>query len=115
MGTEPSFFFMVRELGEVFDTIARGGLAEVIDEIGDVLFFFWALVALWFGLEVRALGAARCWRKVEARRAVWVELFAREGLTYHPRFTSNGTNHERPEKVRAALEEARRELAEKSS
>lgn len=64
----------------------------------DVAWFFWALAAR-FGVDAPAVGAERCWAKVARRRAVWAEIF-----------TAAGTNYERPEKVAAALEAARREM-----
>src|SRR3990172_3228110 len=107
MGTKPTVCFLAKEISEVIGALIKGDLRGVVEEIGDALFFFWALMALWFGADIVAIGTARCWKKVQDRRDMWRGIFRKEGLVYHPRYTSRGTNYNKSEKIKKALELAR--------
>lgn len=100
------------EVVELMQALVAGDVEEIREEVSDVCCFghYW----LWLkvgGLMPAwpAFGADRAAEKFLARFEVWREIFANEGLEFHPRYLVAGGNYRKPHKVVAALSAARLE------
>lgn len=93
-------------LGEIKELVEANSLAEFTDELCDVYTGLILVVyeVLGVDLTIHWMPTVNKWR---VRNLVWKEIFRKEGLEFHPRYLSGGSNWEKPAKVRLALSKAR--------
>lgn len=99
------------EAQELWEGLRAGDWANVSEEVSDVALFaqVWAHERLGQRLNWPVTLGMASYQKFKARMDVWEDIFKKEGLKFHPRYLVAGGNHNKPEKVRAALDAARRD------
>ena len=99
-------------LGEAWETlVALAGYGDVREEAQDTLIALQLWVYERTQLDWEMVISQRAMRKARNRRAEWELIFRREGLTFDPKWLRNGSNYKKPEKVKLAIELARRSHA----
>lgn len=96
-------------IGEVIELIDANSLSEVKEEFGDVLYFIYCWLYSKFKINLPMIGAMGSVKKFTARLDVWMDIFFKNSLTFDPKYLINGSNYNKIEKVRLALELARRD------
>jgi len=104
------------EVKELAEAIREMSWPDIREEAGDVAFWSWMLLDRAWPREKGwpLWGAGGACAKFRRRFQVWERLFQREGLQFSVRYLAGGGNPGRPEKVRRALEMARREQGVRS-
>lgn len=78
------------------------------EERQDVLYFALCRLGHLTGLSLPLIGCGDTVAKIEGRLLVWRDIFASFGLPFDVAYLVNGSNHEKPYKVAAALRLAHR-------
>lgn len=92
------------ELVELWEEMVRCNLAGIREEFSDVMYSVYMAVYASTGWNVPMIGAGYAYKKFVARFARWEAIFEENGLDFHRKYLRNGSNYERPHKVRAALD-----------
>jgi len=98
------------EWRELAEALLHLDLSEIKEEWSDACFV--TQVALWQRvgwLDAPIFWGTPAFRKWKARQEVWREIFRSHGLEFHQKYLWEGSNFQKPEKVRLALAAARRE------
>lgn len=95
--------------GEIIEVIESKSLAEVKEEVADVLYFVYSAIEGKFGINLPMIGVRPTIDKIINRLETWRGIFDEEGLDFHQKYLVNGSNHLKPVKVEKALQLARSE------
>lgn len=96
-------------IGEVKELLEARSLSNLKEEFGDVLYFWYCWLYCKFGINLPMVGASDSVDKFANRLIVWEGIFRQHDLKFDPKYLINGSNYEKPNKIRLALELARRE------
>lgn len=96
------------EYVELWEEVLAMNWSGIVEEFGDVVM----TTQLWFatltGWDWRIRIPDATHQKVITRMKIWEEIFASEGLWFHPKYLVNGSNYHKKEKVKAAIALARK-------
>lgn len=95
--------------GEIVEVIEATTLAEVKEEVADVLYFAYCAIEGNFGINLPMIGAQPTIEKVMSRIETWKGIFKEQDLTFDQKYLINGSNYLKPAKVEKALQLARKE------
>jgi hypothetical protein len=96
-------------MGEVKELIEARSLDDIKEEFGDVLYFTYCWLYSTFGINLPMIGAMGSAEKFGDRLGFWIATFEYHNLEFDPKYLINGSNYERPEKIKLALDMARKE------
>jgi hypothetical protein len=96
-------------MGEVKELLEARTVSEMKEEFGDVLYFSYCWLYCKFGINLPMFGAMDSVEKFGDRLGFWIATFEHNNLEFDPKYLINGSNYNKPEKIEAALELARRE------
>lgn len=102
-------FLFKSVMGEVKELVEARSLAEIKEEFGDVLYFMYCWLYSKFGINLPMIGAMDSVYKFTARLDTWEKIFGNVGLEFDPKYLVNGSNYMKREKIKAALDLARKE------
>ena len=94
---------------EVIEVLVSKSLAEVKEEVADVLYFSYSWLQSKTGISLYMVGATPTIRKVEARLEAWKEIFSKHSLVFDKKYLVNGSNYAKQVKIDMALALARAE------
>lgn len=105
----PRWQHIVAEAKELRDEVLQGQWSSAREELSDVMLVALAYGADCLGTDLPVLVGQRSLQRNLQRIKAWEDIFAKENLTFEPRFCVRGFNCHDPSKVKAALDAARQE------
>lgn len=94
------FTNVLSEIKEVLQSTSR---SELVEELGDVLYFTYCWLYSRFGINLKMKGAMGSVNKFIKRLDIWKEIFRTNGLEFNTKYLVNGSNYEKRYKVLMAL------------
>lgn len=104
-----NFSHVKGEIEEVLEAMQSRDWENFKEEVSDVACFVQVMIHRKVGVNWTMLIGDSSAKKFLKRLEVWKDIFHREGLWFSPKYLVNGGNFKKPEKVRMAVEMARKE------
>lgn len=95
-----------QEIIEVFESKT---LTEFKDEVSDVLYMSYCALESKTGINLSMLGASKTVNKIQTRLHTWKQIFIENNLIFNKKYLINGSNFNKSEKVKKALELAKQD------